>query len=154
MKNRTLIIAAADHAQLEAVIELARRRSSAPEHDLAALENELRRASIVSDEKVPPNVVRMNSAVRVRDLDWDETETYTLVYPHEADITRYRISILAPSRRSAVGLSRRRPHRMAGARWRQTASRPGDSFQGGRCRFIVGQRVTDGSKTERRLNGR
>ena len=45
----------------------------------------------------------MNSVVRVRDLDWDETETFTLVYPIEADIARNQISVLAPVGAALLG---------------------------------------------------
>jgi regulator of nucleoside diphosphate kinase len=103
MKPRTPIISVADHARLLALLESARRHASAPERDLAALENELQRARIVEKSEVPSDAVAMNSMVRVRDLDWDETETFTLVYPAEADIARNRISVLAPVGAALLG---------------------------------------------------
>jgi regulator of nucleoside diphosphate kinase len=45
----------------------------------------------------------MNSKVRLRDLDTGEKETYTLVYPHEADASAGRISVLAPVGTAIVG---------------------------------------------------
>ena len=38
----------------------------------------------------------MNSLVRVRDLETEEVEAYTLVYPTFADISRNFLSILTP----------------------------------------------------------
>lgn len=103
MKTRIPIVSAEDHARLHEVIESARRRGSASPRELAALETELGRAQVVAEADVPPGTVAMNSVVRVRDLDWDETETYTLVYPLDADIARNRISVLAPVGAALLG---------------------------------------------------
>ena len=39
----------------------------------------------------------------VYDLETGEEDTYTLVYPHEADIEANRLSILAPVRTALLG---------------------------------------------------
>jgi regulator of nucleoside diphosphate kinase len=103
VKKHTPIVSDADYARLTALIESARLRASASERDLAALENELKRATIVPADKVPADVVTMNAVARVQDLDWKETETYTLVFPLEADISRNRISVLAPVGAALLG---------------------------------------------------
>ena len=87
---------------------------------LAKLIAELQRAEIVEAGEVPAMWSTMNSTVVLRDEDTGETETYTLVYPHHADIARNRLSVLAPDRDGDPGLpggrrdplawSRRRPH--------------------------------------------
>src|SRR4051812_43327926 len=96
MKKRALIISHADRKRLEALIDSARMGSREREEYLAALEGELSRARVVPTDKVPPDVVTMNSVVRLRDLDSVVTEEYELVYPEDADITRHRLSVLAP----------------------------------------------------------
>jgi regulator of nucleoside diphosphate kinase len=45
----------------------------------------------------------MRSEVRVRDLADDEIETYTLVYPHEANINEGKLSVLAPLGTALLG---------------------------------------------------
>jgi regulator of nucleoside diphosphate kinase len=45
----------------------------------------------------------MRSQVKVRDMKLDETETYTLVYPEEADINEDKLSVLAPLGRALLG---------------------------------------------------
>ena len=45
----------------------------------------------------------MNSKVRVRDLATDKVETYTLVYPDDADINAKRLSIFAPLGAALLG---------------------------------------------------
>jgi regulator of nucleoside diphosphate kinase len=67
------------------------------------LEYELERAETVEATDVPDNVVTMNSTVRLSDLDSGDTETYTLVYPEEANVIDNRISILAPVGTAILG---------------------------------------------------
>lgn len=45
----------------------------------------------------------MHSQVRIRDLGTDETETFTLVYPDEADIEQGKVSVLAPIGTALLG---------------------------------------------------
>jgi regulator of nucleoside diphosphate kinase len=103
MKKRALIISDADRQELEALIESARLDPRVREDYLAALGAELRRARVVPARKVPPDVVTMNSVVRLRDLDSDETGEYELVYPADADVARHRISVLAPIGTAILG---------------------------------------------------
>ena len=103
MKKRTLIISRADRERLEALIDSARTDSRVREAYLAALEGELTRARVVPAGKVPADVVTMNSVVRLRDLDSDETEEYELVYPADADVEHNRISVLAPVGTAILG---------------------------------------------------
>lgn len=63
---------------------------------LGRLEKELERAEVVSPQEVSRTVITMNSTVVLLDLDTNEQETYTLVFPEDADIGRGKISILAP----------------------------------------------------------
>lgn len=70
----------------------------------AALETELERAEIVDPEKVPPNVVTMNSRIRFRVISSDDEFTLTLVYPKDVDETG-TISVLAPVGSALLGLS-------------------------------------------------
>jgi len=64
--------------------------------------NELDRASIVTDARLPGDVVRMGSLVRFR-AGRDE-RTALLVYPAEADIASGRISVLTPVGAALIGL--------------------------------------------------
>src|SRR4051794_6314635 len=103
MKERTLIISHADRERLEALIDSARMDSRVREDYLAALEGELSRARVVPAGEVPADVVTMNSVVRLRDLDSDDTEEYELVYPADADVAHNRISVLAPIGTAILG---------------------------------------------------
>ena len=103
MKDRTIVMSDADHKRLEALIESARHDASLREDYLSALEGELKRAQVVPELGVPPEVITMNSVVRLRDLDTDEAEEYELVYPADADLAHNRISVLAPVGTAILG---------------------------------------------------
>lgn len=68
------------------------------------LEEELGRATVVDDEKLPPDVVSMNSQVVFKDLENGQEKIVTLVYPHDANIEENKISILAPVGSALIGL--------------------------------------------------
>ena len=103
MKNRILTISDTDRRRLKAMIESARYDASVRRDYLDTLEGELKRAHIVPRSEVPASVITMNSKVRLRDLDLNETETYTLVYPADADVSVNRISIIAPIGTALLG---------------------------------------------------
>jgi len=63
---------------------------------LIHLQAELNRARVVAPQEVPQDVITMNSTVCLVDLKSGEEETYTLVFPEDADIEQGKISILAP----------------------------------------------------------
>lgn len=69
------------------------------------LQGELARAIVVSDEAVPADVVTMDSRVAYTDESTGVSREITLVYPHEADGTQGRVSVLAPVGTALLGLS-------------------------------------------------
>ena len=60
-------------------------------------------AVVVDAEDVPAGVVTMHSRVRVQDVATGESWTYTLVFPHDADIASGRLSVLAPLGTALLG---------------------------------------------------
>ncbi len=70
---------------------------------LTDLQGELNRAEIVSSERIPQDVVTMNSRVTVQDIETGEYSTYTLVFPAAADAAQDKISILAPIGTAIIG---------------------------------------------------
>ncbi len=53
-------------------------------------------ATPLSPERVPPDLVTMNSVICVRDADTGETDTFDLVYPFDADRRPLGRSVVAP----------------------------------------------------------
>lgn len=71
----------------------------------SALEAELKRATIVEPQDIPPEVVTMNSTVRFQIESTGESFVMTLVYPRDMDDSPEKISILAPVGSALLGLS-------------------------------------------------
>lgn len=69
------------------------------------LAQEMERASVVADDSDLRGVVRMGSQVRYCDDKTGEVRDVVLVYPHEADITLKRISVLTPVGAALIGLT-------------------------------------------------
>jgi len=77
-----------------------------PERDqecIAELEEELDRAIIVESKDIPKQVITMNSKFCLRNLADNKVHILTLVYPHEADISKGKLSILAPIGVAVIG---------------------------------------------------
>jgi len=68
------------------------------------LESELVRANVVSREKIPRDVVTMNSRVIFENETTREQREITLVYPGSADIGAGRVSVLVPVGTALLGL--------------------------------------------------
>jgi regulator of nucleoside diphosphate kinase len=69
------------------------------------LARETERAKVVADDFDLQGVVRMGSQVRYCDEGTGDIRDVVLVYPHEADITLRRISVLTPVGAALIGLS-------------------------------------------------
>lgn len=103
MAKRTIVISAGDFQRLREFLQLAQRDYPVWDKYLEDLSNELRRARVVPEHKVPADAITMNSLVRLYDLDLEESEEYTLVFPEDADVSMNRISILAPIGTAILG---------------------------------------------------
>lgn len=103
MRSSPIKISSADLNGLVALVNSARLDRRVPTASLDALERELSRAVIVDASEMSGDIVTMNSTVWFRELELEELEKYTLVYPAEADVIHDRISILAPIGTALLG---------------------------------------------------
>lgn len=69
-----------------------------------ALNAELDRAEMCSPEKMPADVVTMNSRVKFRDLTSGEEHSRTLVYPANLTDSVNQLSVMAPVGAALLGL--------------------------------------------------
>ena len=86
--------------------EVRRIKNSKNDAEWARIEElgaELNRATVVEIDKIPQDVVTMNSKVCVKDMDTGKDEIYQVVYPEDADIEQNRLSILAPIGTAILG---------------------------------------------------
>ncbi len=70
---------------------------------LESLQEELDRAHVVDPTAIPPDVVTMNSRVRLKNLDTKQESELTLVFPSLADLEHQKISVLAPIGMAILG---------------------------------------------------
>lgn len=90
----------ADHTKLNSLALASLERLP----DLAdRLLEELERAKVVADEKVPEGIARMGSSITYVTNEGRE-QTVTLVYPADADIEAGRISVMTPVGTALIGL--------------------------------------------------
>lgn len=108
MNNRTIHVTSQDMDRLRALIASSGRGggggAGGDDRDrpyFATLAVELDRAIVVGPDEVPPDVVTMNSRIRLR--DGRRTWTMTLVFPENADPEDDRISVLAPLGAALLG---------------------------------------------------
>jgi len=105
MNDRTIYITKFDLERLEELLAAAEEFSYRDRADLKDLAQELRRANVVDSIDVPPDVVTMNSQVKLRDLYTDKEMIFTLVFPKDANIDEGRISVMSPIGTAILGYS-------------------------------------------------
>ena len=70
---------------------------------IAEVENILANAVVIEDTDLDSGRVGMNSRITIRDVEFDETETYSIVGSQEANPAEGRISDDSPIGRAAIG---------------------------------------------------
>ena len=105
MQDRTIYITRFDLERLEDLLAAAGEFSYRDRGDLEELEAELQGGKIVDSKTVPPNVVTMNSRVRLVDVGENKSMIFTLTFPRDADIDTGKLSVLSPIGTAILGHS-------------------------------------------------
>ena len=103
MKTRTIAVTSKDLERLRELIRHSRKSRTEDREYLLALEQELSHAEVVEPGAIPPDVITMNSTVLVRADGSRRAQTWTIVYPEDADMDEDRISVLAPLGTALLG---------------------------------------------------
>jgi regulator of nucleoside diphosphate kinase len=101
--NGVIWLTAQDYNRLKHLLADLTRQSRGMQAGVETLEDILDLARIVQPEKVPGNVVTMNSRVLFEDVTTRENGTVTVVYPTDADASSGRISVLSPVGAALLG---------------------------------------------------
>jgi regulator of nucleoside diphosphate kinase len=102
-RNGVIWLTAQDYNRLKHLLADLTRQSRGMQAGVETLEDILDLARIVQPEKVPGNVVTMNSRVLFEDVTTRENGTVTVVYPTDADASSGRISVLSPVGAALLG---------------------------------------------------
>ncbi|MGH8137606.1 MAG: nucleoside diphosphate kinase regulator [Steroidobacteraceae bacterium] len=103
MRGRAIVVTESDERRLRALLTEQSEDSLRDQAHLRELRSELERALILRAGEVPADVITMHSRVRVLDLERRRRSDYTLVFPHDADVSAKRISVLAPLGTALLG---------------------------------------------------
>lgn len=103
LTKRQIIISQGDHERLTNLFFSGVAASLSDKPYLQSLQGELDIARILPSEEIPPDIVTMNSTIRLRQLHSRDVETYTLVFPAEANIAEGKLSVLAPIGTAILG---------------------------------------------------
>jgi regulator of nucleoside diphosphate kinase len=103
MATQTRYFNAYDLHRIRGFLELATEGGSERYRYLVGLKQELESSVILAPEEMPPEVVTMNSQVRIHDAGSRSTVAVTLVFPQEADYDQKKVSLLAPLGAALLG---------------------------------------------------
>jgi regulator of nucleoside diphosphate kinase len=100
---KEIIISSHDAARIQYCIEKARSGGIKAPINLVPLMNELNRAKKVKPEKIPGDVVTMNSIVSLYNDKTGKVMQIQIVYPDDADISKNKVSVFAPVGTALLG---------------------------------------------------
>lgn len=95
MSTTPVLLSSVDYKRLDLLLRDSARGSRVPRERLGTLRAKLQQGLILEPSQIPQDVITMNSTVSLRDLDTQELETYSLVYPGFANGLENCVSILA-----------------------------------------------------------
>jgi regulator of nucleoside diphosphate kinase len=101
--NGVIWLTAQDYNRLRHLLAELTRQARGMQAGVDTLEELLDLARVVQPEKVPGNVVTMNSRVLFQDVATGEKGTVTIVYPADADPSNEKISVLSPVGSALLG---------------------------------------------------
>jgi regulator of nucleoside diphosphate kinase len=102
---KSLLLNRLDHARITKSVNDARQSRSINQTEADKLLRELVSATIVEPEAMPPNVVTMNTIVKLSFLNNTRQVQFQIVYPDQADYTQNKISIFSPIATALIGYS-------------------------------------------------
>ncbi len=106
MTDRCIIVTDGDVDRLRRLVRALKYSLFRDQRQIELLDEALESAEVRRPDRVPKDVVRMNSRVRVLDSDTRQRGMYTLVFPEEASISQGLISVLAPLGIALLGRKR------------------------------------------------
>lgn len=100
-KRKQIFVTEVDRDRLLKLLE----RPPVPDEEAyrESLRDELARAVVVPPDRIPRDIVTMNSVVSVVETETGEEDTFTLVFPNDADVESGKISVLAPLGTAMLG---------------------------------------------------
>jgi regulator of nucleoside diphosphate kinase len=99
--NKQLILRKDDYELLLSYLRGNRSQAAFNRQEAEELQAELQRAAVVEKDAFPPDIVRINSKVKIRENG--KVMELTLVTPEKANIKERKISVMAPIGAALIG---------------------------------------------------
>ena len=102
-KKSKLIIGKEDFETLNAYVRGLKSVRDFDRKNALSLQDELKKATVVEKEKLPGDVVRLNSRVIIQEGTKDKLIELVLVVPDKANIKERKVSVFAPIGTALIG---------------------------------------------------
>jgi len=103
MSKKQIYITDNDMKRLRELIMVTKETDNEKKKYLRELEDELNKGEVVNFQDIPPNIITMNSKIRLRDINTQKEMICWLVFPDDANADQGKISILAPIGTALLG---------------------------------------------------
>ena len=101
-----IILRKDDYDILISYLKNQRHRNLYDVQNVKELLGELKNAKLVNKDNFPSDVVRLNSRVKIKDVNKGKVMDLTLVTPDKADIRERKISVMAPVGTALIGFKK------------------------------------------------
>lgn len=98
-----IIVNRLDYIRIQKQIAEAKQNRTIDATEAEKLINELNSATILDPDKIPGDVVTMNSVVKITFVDAGKQQEFKIVYPNEANLKEKRVSIFSPVATALLG---------------------------------------------------
>jgi regulator of nucleoside diphosphate kinase len=99
----SILLTKLDYTRIKKSIETALDQRTVTQKEADGLLHELNSAQLVESYEIPPDIVTMNSIVRLKFLKQNKEVEFQIVYPEDADSSSNKISIFSPIATALIG---------------------------------------------------
>jgi regulator of nucleoside diphosphate kinase len=98
-----ILLTKLDHTRITKSIKTALSERTITQKEADSLLHELNSAQLVESYEIPPDIVTMNSIVKLQFLNQNKEIEIQIVYPEDADSGNNKISIFSPIATALIG---------------------------------------------------
>jgi regulator of nucleoside diphosphate kinase len=104
--KKSLLLTAADYETIHALLKDNTSKRWFNRTEAEDLQEELKKATVVSKETIPMDVVMLYSLVTIREEGSKQLRSFTIVPPGKADISKMKISVFSPMGTALIGYAK------------------------------------------------
>ncbi|MBO9658468.1 MAG: GreA/GreB family elongation factor [Chitinophagaceae bacterium] len=104
--KKSLLLTAGDYDMIHALLKDNTSKRWFNREEAEDLQEELKKATVVSRETIPLDVVMLYSQVTIREEGSKQLRSFTIVPPAKADIAKMKISVFSPMGTALIGYAK------------------------------------------------